>query len=78
MPKLKGKKKLGGIDLCEISRNCRVMGSNLGDLPSYDPHNFSQLKLSDPSNPSVRTLTLCIFLLQKYPSFCLYKFFVIV
>ncbi|KAL8088901.1 DET1- and DDB1-associated protein 1-like [Apium graveolens] len=32
------------------------MGSNLGDLPSYDPHNFSQLKPSDPSNPSKMTL----------------------
>ncbi|KAG2307878.1 hypothetical protein Bca52824_027626 [Brassica carinata] len=28
------------------------MGSILGDLPSFDPHNFSQLRPSDPSNPS--------------------------
>ncbi|KAJ6712543.1 DET1- AND DDB1-ASSOCIATED PROTEIN 1 [Salix purpurea] len=28
------------------------MGSLLGDWPSYDPHNFSQLRPSDPSNPS--------------------------
>ncbi|XP_022760657.1 uncharacterized protein LOC111306907 isoform X2 [Durio zibethinus] len=28
------------------------MGSMLGDLPSFDPHNFSQLRPSDPSNPS--------------------------
>ncbi|KAG7036017.1 hypothetical protein SDJN02_02817 [Cucurbita argyrosperma subsp. argyrosperma] len=28
------------------------MGSMLGDLPSYDPHNFSQLRPSDPSTPS--------------------------
>ncbi|XWS61717.1 hypothetical protein CRYUN_Cryun07bG0150000 [Craigia yunnanensis] len=26
------------------------MGSMLGDLPSFDPHNFSQLRHSDPSN----------------------------
>ncbi|KAJ6804392.1 uncharacterized protein M6B38_183010 [Iris pallida] len=25
------------------------MGSLLGDLPSYDPHNFSQLRPSDPA-----------------------------
>ncbi|KAB2093750.1 hypothetical protein ERO13_A02G105400v2 [Gossypium hirsutum] len=29
-----------------------MMGSMLGDLPSFDPHNFSQLRPSDPSNPS--------------------------
>ncbi|RVW43089.1 hypothetical protein CK203_015546 [Vitis vinifera] len=28
------------------------MGSTLGDWPSFDPHNFSQLRPSDPSNPS--------------------------
>ncbi|XWS38301.1 hypothetical protein CRYUN_Cryun19dG0120100 [Craigia yunnanensis] len=28
------------------------MGSMLGDLPSFDPHNFSQFRPSDPSNPS--------------------------
>ncbi|KAL9260367.1 DET1- and DDB1-associated protein 1-like protein [Drosera capensis] len=28
------------------------MGSILGDWPSYNPHNFSQLRPSDPSNPS--------------------------
>ncbi|XP_043710713.1 DET1- and DDB1-associated protein 1-like isoform X2 [Telopea speciosissima] len=28
------------------------MGSMLGDWPSFDPHNFSQLRPSDPSNPS--------------------------
>ncbi|KAM7525802.1 hypothetical protein LguiA_015704 [Lonicera macranthoides] len=29
------------------------MGSMLGDWPSFDPHNFSQLRpSSDPSNPS--------------------------
>ncbi|XP_047339366.1 DET1- and DDB1-associated protein 1-like [Impatiens glandulifera] len=31
------------------------MGSMLGDLPSYDPHNFSLLRPSDPSNPSKMT-----------------------
>ncbi|XP_010658376.1 DET1- and DDB1-associated protein 1 isoform X2 [Vitis riparia] len=29
------------------------MGSTLGDWPSFDPHNFSQLRPSDPSNPSM-------------------------
>ncbi|KAI9108379.1 hypothetical protein K1719_020570 [Acacia pycnantha] len=28
------------------------MGSMLGNWPSYDPHNFSQLRPSDPSSPS--------------------------
>ncbi|KAI4326895.1 hypothetical protein L6164_019416 [Bauhinia variegata] len=28
------------------------MGSLLGNWPSYDPHNFSQLRPSDPSSPS--------------------------
>ncbi|KAK4262809.1 hypothetical protein QN277_028317 [Acacia crassicarpa] len=28
------------------------MGSMLGNWPSYDPHNFSQLRTSDPSSPS--------------------------
>ncbi|XP_042481647.1 DET1- and DDB1-associated protein 1 [Macadamia integrifolia] len=28
------------------------MGSMLGDWPSFDPHNFSQIRPSDPSNPS--------------------------
>ncbi|KAH9626636.1 hypothetical protein KSS87_001096 [Heliosperma pusillum] len=28
------------------------MGSLFGDWPSYDPHNFTQLRPSDPSNPS--------------------------
>ncbi|XP_044477448.1 DET1- and DDB1-associated protein 1-like [Mangifera indica] len=31
------------------------MGSMLGDWPSFDPHNFSQLRPSDPSNPSKMT-----------------------
>ncbi|CAL5330353.1 unnamed protein product [Camellia sinensis] len=31
------------------------MGSLLGDWPSFDPHNFSQLRPSDPSNPSKMT-----------------------
>ncbi|KAM7531338.1 hypothetical protein LguiB_034748 [Lonicera macranthoides] len=32
------------------------MGSMLGDWPSFDPHNFSQLRpSSDPSNPSRMT-----------------------
>ncbi|XP_042504405.1 DET1- and DDB1-associated protein 1-like isoform X2 [Macadamia integrifolia] len=31
------------------------MGSMLGDWPSFDPHNFSQLRTSDPSNPSKLT-----------------------
>ncbi|KAJ7944967.1 DET1- and DDB1-associated protein 1-like [Quillaja saponaria] len=31
------------------------MGSMLGNWPSYDPHNFSQLRPSDPSNPSKMT-----------------------
>ncbi|XP_024031994.1 DET1- and DDB1-associated protein 1 [Morus notabilis] len=33
------------------------MGSVLGDWPSYDPHNFSQLRPSDPSTPSKMTPT---------------------
>ncbi|KAL8141614.1 hypothetical protein V2J09_014646 [Rumex salicifolius] len=28
------------------------MGSMLGNWPSYDPHNFSQLRSSDKDNPS--------------------------
>ncbi|XP_058089309.1 DET1- and DDB1-associated protein 1-like [Magnolia sinica] len=28
------------------------MGSLLGNWPSYDPHNFSQLRPSDPAHPS--------------------------
>ncbi|CAL5437541.1 unnamed protein product [Camellia sinensis] len=32
-----------------------LMGSLLGDWPSFDPHNFSQLRPSDPSNPSKMT-----------------------
>ncbi|XP_044485816.1 DET1- and DDB1-associated protein 1-like [Mangifera indica] len=31
------------------------MGSMLGDWPSFDAHNFSQLRPSDPSNPSKMT-----------------------
>ncbi|KMT14570.1 hypothetical protein BVRB_4g073400 [Beta vulgaris subsp. vulgaris] len=31
------------------------MGSMFGDWPSYDPHNFSQLRPSDPSNASTLT-----------------------
>ncbi|KAK3020199.1 hypothetical protein RJ639_046831 [Escallonia herrerae] len=31
------------------------MGSLLGDWPSFDPHNFSQLRPSDPANPSKMT-----------------------
>ncbi|XP_059444965.1 DET1- and DDB1-associated protein 1 [Corylus avellana] len=31
------------------------MGSMLGDWPSFDPHNFSQLRPSDPSCPSRMT-----------------------
>ncbi|KAA8522452.1 hypothetical protein F0562_013187 [Nyssa sinensis] len=31
------------------------MGSMLGDWPSFDPHNFSQLRPSDPLNPSKMT-----------------------
>ncbi|XP_054825622.1 DET1- and DDB1-associated protein 1 [Prosopis cineraria] len=31
------------------------MGSILGNWPSYDPHNFSQLRPSDPSSPSKMT-----------------------
>ncbi|KAG2681055.1 hypothetical protein I3843_11G126700 [Carya illinoinensis] len=31
------------------------MGSMLGDWPSFDPHNFSQLRPSDPSSPSRMT-----------------------
>ncbi|PSS11369.1 DET1- and DDB1-associated protein [Actinidia chinensis var. chinensis] len=31
------------------------MGSLLGHWPSFDPHNFSQLRPSDPSNPSKMT-----------------------
>ncbi|KAM6557581.1 hypothetical protein CsatB_004600 [Cannabis sativa] len=33
------------------------MGSMIGDWPSYNPHNFSQLRPSDPSTPSKMTLT---------------------
>ncbi|XP_057515264.1 DET1- and DDB1-associated protein 1 isoform X3 [Amaranthus tricolor] len=33
------------------------MESIFGDWPSYDPHNFSQLRPSDPSNPSRLTPT---------------------
>ncbi|KAJ4839148.1 DET1- and DDB1-associated protein 1 [Turnera subulata] len=33
------------------------MGSLFGDWPSFDPHNFSQLRPSDPSNPSKMTPT---------------------
>ncbi|KAF8413232.1 hypothetical protein HHK36_001208 [Tetracentron sinense] len=28
------------------------MGSLFEDWPSFDPHNFSQLRPSDPANPS--------------------------
>ncbi|KAJ0968593.1 hypothetical protein J5N97_025510 [Dioscorea zingiberensis] len=31
------------------------MGSLFGNWPSYDPHNFSQLRPSDPSQPSKLT-----------------------
>ncbi|KAG9455290.1 hypothetical protein H6P81_008194 [Aristolochia fimbriata] len=31
------------------------MGSLLGNWPSYDPHNFSQLRPSDPAHPSKLT-----------------------
>ncbi|XAR55092.1 hypothetical protein NMG60_11030478 [Bertholletia excelsa] len=31
------------------------MESKLGGWPSFDPHNFSQLRPSDPSNPSKLT-----------------------
>ncbi|MQM09163.1 hypothetical protein Taro_042026 [Colocasia esculenta] len=31
------------------------MGSMLGDWPSYDPHNFSRLRASDPAQPSKLT-----------------------
>ncbi|KAK9103733.1 hypothetical protein Sjap_020987 [Stephania japonica] len=31
------------------------MGSLLGDWPSYNPHNFSQLRPSDPATPSKAT-----------------------
>ncbi|RXH95623.1 hypothetical protein DVH24_008123 [Malus domestica] len=31
------------------------MGSLFGDWPSYNPHNFSQLRPSDPSNPSLKS-----------------------
>jgi DET1- and DDB1-associated protein 1 len=34
----------------------------LGDWPSFDPHNFSQLRPSDPSNPSVSILYLFLLL----------------
>ncbi|CAL9176406.1 unnamed protein product [Musa hybrid cultivar] len=38
------------------------MGSLLGDWPSYDPHNFSQLRPADPSaQPSV-----CVSLSQTH------------
>ncbi|XP_012086821.1 DET1- and DDB1-associated protein 1 isoform X2 [Jatropha curcas] len=31
------------------------MGSMLGDWPSFDPQNFSQLRPTDPANPSKMT-----------------------
>ncbi|XP_002509861.2 DET1- and DDB1-associated protein 1 [Ricinus communis] len=31
------------------------MSSLLGDWPSFDPHNFTQLRPTDPSNPSKMT-----------------------
>ncbi|GLJ40324.1 hypothetical protein SUGI_0829010 [Cryptomeria japonica] len=31
------------------------MGSSLGDWPSYNPHNFSELRPADPSHPSQLT-----------------------
>ncbi|XP_020517243.1 uncharacterized protein LOC18424116 isoform X2 [Amborella trichopoda] len=33
------------------------MGSLLGNWPSYDPHNFSQLRPSDPAHPSLTPAT---------------------
>ncbi|GAB4834475.1 hypothetical protein Ancab_032731 [Ancistrocladus abbreviatus] len=36
-----------------LSHFSLLMGSILGNWPSYDPHNFSQLRPSDPSNPSI-------------------------
>lgn len=47
--------------------------SMLGSWPSFDPHNFSQFKPNDPSNPSVCTLFLhqifgfCIFVDAHLP-----------
>ncbi|WOL06286.1 hypothetical protein Cni_G15018 [Canna indica] len=32
-----------------LNRSWRKMGSLLGNLPSYDPHNFSELRPADPS-----------------------------
>ncbi|XP_074330571.1 DET1- and DDB1-associated protein 1-like [Apium graveolens] len=37
---------------CDPPNKRATMGSILGDLPSYDPHNFSLLRLSDPSKSS--------------------------
>ncbi|KEH23619.1 DET1- and DDB1-associated protein 1 isoform X2 [Medicago truncatula] len=33
------------------------MDSVLGNLPSYNPHNFSQIRPSDPSSSSKMTIT---------------------
>ncbi|KAK1273343.1 hypothetical protein QJS04_geneDACA013178 [Acorus gramineus] len=47
-----------------------MMGSSslLSNWPSYDPHNFSQLRPSDPSHPSsvIRTESTNILLRQLY------------
>lgn len=43
-----------GEDTTRSEEGGREMGSLLGDWPSYDPHNFSQLRPADPSaQPSV-------------------------
>lgn len=41
------------VPLSPLPLSLSLMGSTLGDWPSFDPHNFSQLRPSDPSNPSV-------------------------
>lgn len=47
-------------------RSLALMGSILGDLPSFDPHNFSQLRPSDPSNPSVSTSIFYLLYIYIY------------
>lgn len=51
-----------GEDTARSEEGGREMGSLLGDWPSYDPHNFSQLRPADPSaQPSV-----CVSLSQTH------------
>lgn len=47
------------------SKNQHLMGSLLGDWPSFDPHNFSQVRPSDPSSPSVSILPHFYFIINR-------------